>query len=278
MVGDHRKIRTMKTPLSLIRHYSFVIAFLSLGGILSLSGCTTFNEATGRHEFIFISTDEEVAMGRTIHEQITKEFRLSFQRERAAKLQRIGQHLAQVSDRQDYEYHFYLIDKDELNAFTTPGGNIYFFSGLLDKLTDDDEIAAVLAHEIGHSAAKHTVKKFQAALGYNLIGSIVLSQIAKEDIRDITSLSSDALMSLVFSSYSRRDEYEADRLGVKYMFLAGYNLNGMIRTLELLKRESKGPDVPLILKTHPHLDDRIQAVRQEIELVLAKEKNAPAAW
>ena len=92
---------------------------------LSLIGCGTFgtyNPATGRKEFVFISTSEEVSMGRDIHQKILQQYELSDDKGQLSQIERIGQHLTQVSDRQDYQYHFYLIEKDELNAFTTPGG------------------------------------------------------------------------------------------------------------------------------------------------------------
>ena len=146
------------------------------------------------------------------------------------------------------------------------------YTGLLDRLKGDDQVAAVLAHEIGHCAARHTVKKFQAALGYDLIGGIILSQIALEDqVKRAAAAGSNALMSLVFSAYSRKDEHEADRLGVKYMYLAGYDLEGMLETLQILKQEEKkGLATPLILRSHPFLDDRIDAVKNEIQSVQAK--------
>lgn len=232
--------------------------------LLVSAGCATYNAATGRNEFIIIPTDEEVAMGRDIHQQILAENRLSKQPDLVARVNRIGQKLVQVSDRQDYEYHFYVIDKDELNAFTVPGGNVYIYSGLAKKLKSDDEIAGVLGHEIGHCAARHTVKKFQAAVGYNLIGGLLLSQV-DEQARRMAALSSNAVMQLVFSAYSRHDEYEADRLSIKYTSLAGYDPNGMIKALEVLKVESKGPEPPLILRTHPYIDDRIEVLKEEVQ-------------
>ena len=235
-------------------------------------GCATvYNPATGRKEFIFIDTSQEVAMGKNVHQQISKEFKISSRYDQVERLRGIGARLAGVSDRQDYEYHFYLVEEKQLNAFTTPGGNIYFFSGLLDQLKTDDQIAAVLSHEIGHCAARHTVKKFQAALGYNLLSTLIFSQVGgAEETRQTAALASNTAMQLAMSAYGRKDEYEADKLGVKYMYLAGYNLNGMIETLEVLERESKGGYTPLILRTHPYVEDRIKAVREEVKL--AKEK------
>jgi predicted Zn-dependent protease len=238
-------------------------------GMVGLTGCAglgVYNPATGRNEFIVVSTDAEVAMGRDVHEQTLKQFRLSMNQEQIARVERVGQRLAQISDRQDYLYHFYVIEKDELNAFTIPGGNIYIFTGLLEKFKTDDEVAGVLAHEIGHCAARHTIKKFQAALGYEIVGGAIIGQISPDQQRQrIAAMGADVLRSLVFSAYGRQDEYEADRLGLKYMDLAGYDVEGMIKILELLDRESEGGSrVPLILRSHPYLKDRIQAVQQEI--------------
>ncbi len=236
--------------------------------IFILEGCTTYNPATGRKEFIIIPTSEEVGMGRDIHQKILSQYPLSFHKDLAERIKKIGQRLAQVSDRQDYQYHFYLIEKKELNAFTIPGGHIYIFTGLVEKLHSDSEIAGVLAHEIGHCAARHTIKKFQAAVGYQLIGGLILSQLGqKEQIHRIANLSSDAAMQLIFSAYGRKDEFEADRLGLKYLDLAGFELEGMIKTLEVLEQETKDKGPPLILRTHPFLSDRITEVKKEIEKI-----------
>jgi len=240
--------------------------------VLTLSGCAslgTYNPATGRKEFIFISTPEEISLGNDIHQQLSKQFEFIDQGKDSERINRIGQRLSRVSDRQDYTYQYFLIEKDELNAFTTPGGRIYVFSGLINKLTSDDQIASVLAHEIGHCAARHTIKKFQAAMGYNLIGSIILGQVG-EGAKEIASKSSNMIMNIVFSAYGRRDEFEADRLGVKYLYQAGYDPDAVIATLQTLQRESKGVGAPVVLRSHPHIPDRIEAAEKEIQLIHGK--------
>ncbi|OGX05955.1 MAG: hypothetical protein A2Z88_02670 [Omnitrophica WOR_2 bacterium GWA2_47_8] len=249
-----------------MKYFQLIVFLVS---VTFLSGCAslgTYNPATERRELIFISTPSEVSMGKDIHSQLQREYEISYDLVKTGRLKNIGQRLAQVSDRQDFKYNFYLINKDEMNAFTTPGGNIYFFSGLLDKLTSDDEVASVLAHEIGHCAARHTVKKFQAALGYDLIGSILLSQVSPENqMRNVLLRSSNTVMSLIFSAYGRQDEFESDHLGLKYMHLAGFNLDGMIKAFEVLEQNSKGDGrIPLILRTHPYIKDRIIKVKDEI--------------
>ena len=258
----------------LYRRLSFIYFLFSIFFGLCFTGCEslgTYNTATGKKEFIFVPTSEEIALGTEIHQQLLREYKMSQDAKRIETVNRIGGRLAQISDRQDYQYHFFLIEKDEQNAFTVPGGNVYIFTGLMDHLKTDDQIAAVLAHEIGHCAAKHTIKKFQAALAYDLIGNIVMKSV-KLDARteQIAAMSSGALMNLVSSAYSRQDELQADRLGVKYMYLSGFDLIGMIETLQILKTESKEGRAPLILRSHPYLDSRIIAVKNEIMLVKDK--------
>ena len=249
----------------------FFVTSLQILSIFVLSGCANFesyNPATGRREFIAIPTDQEVTMGEDIHRKLLTEFKLSQDKNKVARVKRIGARVSQVSDRQDYQYHFFLVEKDEMNAFTTPGGNVYFFTGLLDKLSSDDQVAAVLAHEVGHCAARHTAKKFQAAVSYSVIGSLVFNAVKMESqAKQIAALGTDVVMNLVFSAYSRQDELQADRLGIKYMDLGGYNVNGMIETFEVLKRESKGPQPPLLLRTHPYIDERIEAAKKEIQKI-----------
>jgi len=249
--------------------YSLRSIVLSLFLLFTVTGCAslgTYNPATGRKEFIFISTPEEISLGNNLHQQLSQQFELSDQGKDYERINRIGQRLARVSDRQDYKYQFFLIKKDELNAFTTPGGRIYVFSGLIDKLTSDDQIASVLAHEIGHCAARHTVKKFQAAMGYDLIGSIILGQVG-EGAKEIASMSSNMIMGLVFSAYGRQDEYEADRLGIKYLHQAGFDPDATIVTLQILQQESKGVGAPTVLRSHPHIPDRIEAAKREIQVI-----------
>ncbi len=225
----------------------------------------TLNPATGKKEFIFISSASEISMGKSVHEQLVQKYKLSTDKVKGERLKEIGARVSSVSDRKDYPYNFYLLQKDEINAFTTPGGNIYVFSGLFDKLKSDDEIASVLSHEIGHCAARHVVKKIQAELGYNIIGTLVFASLKTSDARtqQIASAAS-SITNLVMLGYSREDEYAADKLGVKYMHLAGYDPQAMVKALQMLKENSKGAQGPLILRSHPYLDDRVVRVQSEI--------------
>lgn len=231
-------------------------------------GCAalgTYNPATGRKEFVAISTASEVVMGDNVHQQLSSDLPLVTSGPDYQRINMIGQRLAKVSDRQDYTYSFYLIEKEELNAFTTPGGNVYFYSGLLNQLTSDDQVAAVLAHEIGHCAAKHTAKQYQAAVGYDLLQSAVLSLIKTDDSKRLTSITTGFVIRLASAGYSRKDEIEADRISVRYMQEAGYDPKGLTAVLKLLKNaEGGGSTTWAVFKSHPDADTRIKAVEEEI--------------
>ena len=251
-----------------------VATLTAILSVLLFAGCAslkTYNPATGQSELIWISTEEEIKLGQGIDQQILQQYSLSTDPILNQKVNTIGQRLAQVSDRKDYLYQFSVIDDKELNAFTIPGGHVYVFRGLLERLQRDDQIAAVLAHEIGHCAAKHTVKKFQAAMGYNLIGNIILGAVGEEQSQ-LAALGSNTVMQIAFSAYGRKDEYQADSLGLKYLRLAGYDVHAMTEVFAILKNASEGPEPPAILSTHPHLDDRIVAAKEQISEVEAQEK------
>ena len=122
------------------RYRSLFLIFCFLLISLFLNGCARFkayNVATERYEFILLSPEAEVSIGQDSHKSILKEYKISSDGEKQKRLNDIGKRLAGVSDQKAYDYHFFLIEKDELNAFTTPGGYVYFFTGLFDKLETD---------------------------------------------------------------------------------------------------------------------------------------------
>lgn len=250
-----------------LRVASFLILFIFSVG--ALTGCMTYTAATGRHDFILFPTDVEVMMGQIMHLQIAASQKISRNAAHQNRVNKIGYRIAQVSDRQDYRHQFFVIDADTLNAFTIPGGYVYIYKGLLDKL-NDEELAAVLAHEIAHGAARHTIKKFQAIIGYNMLAGAVITRIEDDLKKKIAAIGANGIMSLALAKYGKEEELEADALGVKYAYLAGYEPEAMVQTFQLLDKEGGKDNTPEYLRTHPKFDKRIESVEIAIEQVKNK--------
>jgi MAF protein len=242
------------------------IVFLSCGAF-GLSGCATeYNLATQEEEWIFYSTDKEVRMGESISQAVEKEYELVDDPLIQKRVEDIGRMIVKVCDRQEIDYHFKVLEEEEANAFALPGGFIYVNSGLINKVDNDDELAGVLAHEIGHVVARHSIKKLQAMMGYNFL-RILVSQ-APEGGKLVTG--ADIAFIQLLTGYSREDELLADRLGARYAQRAGFNPEGMITFLEKLQEMNRRRPLrpKSYFKTHPYVPDRIRVVKQELGMPL----------
>jgi len=239
--------------------------------LILAAGCATvYNPVTEKKEIIFIDERSEIAIGAGTAKRLEKQYPLSEDRKAIEYVNRIGQEVARVGDRPNLEYHFKVLDIEQVNAFALPGGFVYVTKALLDRV-DDDELAAVLGHEIGHITARHGIKKLQTQLGYNLISTIVFREGKYKDIERAVDLFSG----LISLGYGRKDELASDRLGTRYSYRAGYELQGMISFLKKLKEmEKREPFVlEILLNTHPPVSERIKVVEEEINKLRDKEGN-----
>ncbi len=238
---------------------------IMLLSLFILSGCQTiYNPATEKNEWILISDSSEVSIGKNVSDEIQKKEKIWHNSQDEQRVQSIGKSIALISDRNNLNYEFFIIDDKELNAFSLPGGFIYINNGLLEKI-NNDELSFVLGHEIGHVAAKHAVKKIQSTMAFQLLLTAALTAAGNSDSAASMAQASDEVYNLISLGYSREDEYLADKLGVKYAFKAGFNPHAAITALEKIKAGEKGAaGVPVYLRTHPYADDRIKALEQVI--------------
>ncbi|MFC1807185.1 M48 family metalloprotease [Candidatus Omnitrophota bacterium] len=239
-----------------------LVLLLLVNFIVADLGFCEFNLATGKEEAIFISAEKERKMGEAISRQVEKKMKLDKNYTNQEKVDRIGQKLAMVSDRRDIIYHFYVIDDETENAFALPGGYIYIFKGFLEKLETDDEIAAILAHEIGHVCAKHSLKRLQNSLGYTVLRLLVVR--GAED--PYSRAKGNEAVNQLMLAHSRADETEADKLAAKYLEKAGFDPYASVDILDkMIKWKMKGPiRAKRYWYTHPYLADRRATARKEV--------------
>jgi len=238
------------------------VSILSLFMVIHLSGCVSeFNLATQKEETLLYGTEKEIRIGESVAMKVEKSYEIVKDVDANERLDRIFDKIVLVCDRKELVYFVKILDDDLVNAVSLPGGYVYIFRGLLDKMENDDQIAGVIAHEIGHITAKHGMKRLQASYGAMLL------QVAAVEAggRRVSSGVSLALSS-IFMEYSQKDELEADRLGIKYMRKAGYDPNEMIQVLNILKKEQEKAPIRKFSywRTHPHIPQRMAVVNQEI--------------
>ncbi|MFH1259297.1 MAG: M48 family metallopeptidase [Elusimicrobiota bacterium] len=234
--------------------------------VIFLCGCAMiYNPATEKRDIVFIDTQNEVSLGKMINSNISKDFKISQDKTLNQRVKEIGEKIVVVCDRQDLDYQFGVVEDEELNAFSLPGGFIYANSGLL-KAANDDELAGVMAHEIGHVVARHSIKHLQTALGFNIVMAIAFNQSSAVDVYNAVNV----VYNLMSLGYSREDERQADKLAVIYAFKAEYNPRGILTFFAKLKEEEKkdgGVNVPVFMRSHPAIEERIKNIEKEIKAV-----------
>lgn len=237
---------------------------------VGLSGCA-INPVSGKRDFILVSEEREISIGRQGDADIRKEYRVYPDRALRDYVQTVGERVAVKSHRPGLIYHFTLLDTPDVNAFALPGGYVYITRGLLAYLNSEAELAAVLGHEVGHVTARHGVRQYSAALAAGLgyaIGSVLVPELQRETARSVFNLLSTSLL----RGYGREHELEADRLGAEYLARGGYDPDAMIKVIGILKNqeeferrvaaaEGREPRVYHgVFATHPSNDRRLQEV------------------
>ena len=146
-------------------------------------------------------------------------------------VQRVGEKLAAVSERPELEWHFTIVDTDDVNAFATMGGYVYISRGILPYFENEADLAAVLGHEIGHISAEHLVKQQHKGMLSGLASAATAIFTGVPALADLTNMAGQAII----SGYGREAELEADRLGARYLAKAGYDPHAMIHVISTLK-------------------------------------------
>jgi predicted Zn-dependent protease len=232
-----------------------------------ITGCAT-NPVTGSSDFVLMSEEQEISLGQKYSTEITKEMPAYDDPVLEELVQRVGKKLASVSHRPELDYHFTIVDSDQVNAFALPGGYIYITRGMLAYLNSEAELAAVLGHEIGHVTARHSVRQQSTSAVTGVLGAVLAASTGIQGADSITNIAGTAIV----RGYGREHELEADRLGAEYLARSGYDPDAMLKVVSILKnqesfevavakQEGRQPNVYHgLFATHPDNDARFREV------------------
>lgn len=250
-----------------------------------LSGCAS-NPATGGASVVVMSQDKEAKIGQEMYQEILKGGGVYDDAELQAYVTRVGQRLAAVAERPDTTFTFTVIDSPDINAFATPGGYVYINRGLLAYLSSEAELAGVLGHEIAHVTARHAARQRAGSITSSVVAVTAGVLTGSRDIMDSAGMYGTELV----RGYGREHELEADGLGARYMHLAGYEPDALLRVIGVLKDQeqfarlnARAAGKPAgtyhgLYATHPRNDQRLQTVIQAAnELDSGQVREDPAA-
>ncbi|MFC4347924.1 M48 family metallopeptidase [Kordiimonas lipolytica] len=244
-------------------------------GLLLVTACMTTNEVTGRSQFIIIPPSQDAALGLEAMNEVKKSAPVQTSGPMAERVQRIGARIVAISDAPNLGWEFVVIDEPVLNAWALPGGKVAIYSKMVESFTSDEELAAVIGHEIAHAVLRHGAEQMSRAQMQNLliIGAGVAVGATTEDdetAQMAVGLASLATAGFVQLPHSRKMELEADHVGTMYMAKAGYDPRASVRLWQRMKTlKEGGGQPPTFLSTHPSDDKRISRLEERMEEYLS---------
>lgn len=232
----------------------------------AIAACATVPE-TGRSQLILLSESQEVSLGVQAYQEVLKDKKISKDPEANAMVRRVGERIARASSK-DYDWQFTVIDEPKtINAFALPGGKVAVYTGILPVARDDAGLATVMGHEVAHATARHGAERMSQGLLAQLVvvgGGVVLGGGDPERTKAVIgALGAGAAVGVILP-FSRRQESEADRIGLRYMARAGYEPEAAIGFWERMEEATKGRGgrPPEFLSTHPSGPTRIAQIRE----------------
>lgn len=218
-----------------------------------------------------ISDDDEIALGNKFAEELEKEQPIVTNSVIDPYLSKMVQELSSKSQRPNMPYHIKLVNTMEVNASSIPGGGLYLNRGLFELVTSEDQLAATLAHEIGHVVGRHAINQLMLSFEAKALLKPVLENLHKQNgvIQKIILSMGGAVAMLAMLHFSRQDEAQADMLGFYEMLRAGWDPRGFVKMFAMLDKleKSSGGSRIRFLSDHPPTPERLAAVQREAHTI-----------
>lgn len=254
---------------------TLIIAVIMAGfALCKYYGQSSVNDITGETQHIAMTPEQEIALGLQSAPQMAQEMGgLSNNQAAANIVKQVGMKVVQnsIAKSTPYQYDFHLLaDPQTINAFALPGGQIFITEGLLMRLTtdgrtlDEDMLAGVLGHEVGHVVARHSAEKMaQMELAQGLTGAVTMATYDPSNPN--SSYIAQAVANMLQLKYGRDQELQSDYLGVRFMLEAGYDPNDLVQVMEVLKQAAGPNRTPEFQSTHPDPENRKGAIEAAIQ-------------
>ncbi len=261
-----------KSPVDISRRQA--LKFIAGGTLGVLAGCA-INPVTGEQQLMLVSQQEEIQIDKqNAPHQFSADYGPVQNSEVNKYVNQVGQSLAAISHRPTMPYTFRCVNANYVNAYAFPGGSIACTRGILLKLENEAELAALLGHEIGHVNARHTAARMSTSMatqGVLAVGVGVLSSQGS-DLAPLASQVGRVGASLLLANYSRADERQADSLGMSYMDKAGYDTDGMVELMAMLNQLNKTDPsfIQQMFASHPMSEERYADAVKKRNTVYAK--------
>ena len=230
------------------------LAGLSIG--FALCACQQA-PVTGRQQLILLPESQEAQMGLEAYQQIKQESQVARNAELNRRVHEVGRRIAEASPHPEWEWEFTLFENPEPNAFALPGGKVGVHTGMFKVAENDDQLAAVMGHEVAHAIARHSAER----VSQGMLTQFGVAALGVATNTTYAQLAAQAATLGIILPYSRTQEAEADHIGLLYMAEAGYDPREAIALWQNFN-ELGGERPPEFLSTHPAPGSRIENLQE----------------
>lgn len=209
-----------------------------------------------------LSPEEERVLGKKFRLMVQSRLPMISDPDVVSYVEQVGRKILAQAGPQFFEYKFYVISDEALNAFAAPSGLLFVHSGMIEAMDSESELAGIMAHEIAHVVARHIARRMERMQRLSIItmaGALAGIFLGGGKAGEAIATGALATSSTLSLKYSREDEEEADRMAFKWIEAAGYDVRGLISTFKKIRRHRflGSPTVPSYMSTHPVLEERI---------------------
>ena len=239
--------------------FAALLAGIAVSAVFA-AGCRSV-PITDRTQFLLTSSEYENELGVSAYEEYKQQYPVSDNARYNQALNRCGNAIAAVAGENDFEWQFTVLESEEQNAFCLPGGKVAVYTGLLELMNNEAELAFVVGHEIGHAIARHGGERMSWGYLQSLGGQLVSEKWHNEVVDGIYGTGTQLGVMLPFS---RSNESEADYIGLILMSRAGYDPHASVEFWTRFSQDAESGKLVNLMSTHPCDSERIRAMQENM--------------